>query len=412
MGDFSIPKTSILAGFAKSIINYRSDLVKNMLNGKCKKRWLLKKMKVVTIIGARPQFIKAASFSRVFRLQHSEVLVHTGQHYDLNMSNVFFEELGIPKPDYNLEVGSGNHGVQTGRMLEKIEEIILKEKPDGILVYGDTNSTLAGALAASKLLLPVFHVEAGLRSYNMLMPEEQNRVLTDHISTLLFCPTKTAVDNLAKEGITSGVYNTGDIMYDAVLSYSVIAERRYKQGVWLDELCNANDTIINLIEKQYYLATIHRAENTDDSDKLLKIFAAFEKLDKPVLLPLHPRTRKMLSELDMQMSNIVTIQPVGYLLMLYLIANAYMILTDSGGLQKEAYFLRTPCTTLRDQTEWVETLEDGWNVLTPINTNSIIRTSNRALDHQKYAHSSLFGDGHAAEHIARSIENLFEKTRG
>ena len=362
-------------------------------------------MIILTIIGARPQFIKAAPFSTVFRKENEEILVHTGQHYDANMSDVFFDELGIPKPDYNLGVGSGSHGVQTGRMLEKIEELLLKEKPDGVLVYGDTNSTLAGALAASKLHIPVYHVEAGLRSYNMSMPEEQNRVLTDHISTLLLCPTKTAVDNLAGEGITKGVYNTGDIMYDAVLRNINLSEQRYADGVWLDQLRNENGDIPNLREKQYYLATIHRAENTDDPNKLREIFVAFSKLDKPVLLPLHPRTRKLISELKLSMQNIVIIQPVGYLLMLFLIAHAYMVLTDSGGLQKEAYFLKTPCTTLRDQTEWVETLENGWNILTPIKTDSIIQFSNRALECLKYEQPSLFGDGHAAEYICQAITN-------
>src|SRR5690554_4288914 len=221
-------------------------------------------MKLITIIGARPQFIKAAPFSNVFRKRHKEILVHTGQHYDSNMSDIFFAELGIPKPNYNLEVGSGSHGAQTGRMLERIEALLLKEKPDGVLVYGDTNSTLAGALAAGKLHIPVFHVEAGLRSYNMLMPEEQNRVLTDHISLLLFCPTKTAVRNLSKEGITKGVYNTGDIMYDAVLRNFTLAERQYTDGAWLVELRKENKGIPNFEGKKYYLATIHRAENTDD----------------------------------------------------------------------------------------------------------------------------------------------------
>lgn len=361
-------------------------------------------MKIVTIIGARPQFIKAASFSAVVRREHTEILVHTGQHYDNNMSDIFFNELDIPKPDYHLGVGSANHGAQTGRMLEKIEDLLLTEKPDGVLVYGDTNSTLAGALAASKLHIPVFHVEAGLRSYNRLMPEEQNRVLTDHISTLLFCPTKTAVDNLVKEGITEGVFNTGDIMYDAVLKYITFAERRYTNDRWLAELRKEHKGIPDLKEKEYYLATIHRAENTDDPGKLREIFFAFEHLDKPVLLSLHPRTRKMLSGLNLVLSNVIIIQPVGYLLMLYLTANAYMVLTDSGGLQKEAYFLKTPCTTLREQTEWVETLENGWNVLSPINVDCIIRSAKRELNCLRYTQPRVFGDGKAAEYIMRIIE--------
>lgn len=368
-------------------------------------------MKIITIIGARPQFIKAAPFSAVFRQKHKEIIVHTGQHYDNNMSDIFFTELNIPKPDYNLEVGSGSHGAQTGRMLERIETLLFKEKPDGILVYGDTNSTLAGALAASKIHIPVFHVEAGLRSHNKLMPEEQNRILTDHLSTLLFCPTKTAVENLAKEGITKGVYNTGDIMYDAVLRNFTLAEQKYSNSVWHAELRKLNKNIPDLKEKQYYLATIHRAENTDDPNKLKEIFLAFNKLDKPVLMPIHPRTRRKLSELNLNVSlkNVILIEPVGYLLMLYLTANAYMVLTDSGGLQKEAYFLKTPCTTLRDQTEWVETLENGWNVLTSIHIDSIIKSASRELSCLDDTDTSAFGDGRAAEYITQIIEKWLSK---
>ncbi len=360
-------------------------------------------MRLVTIIGARPQFIKAAPFSEEFRRDNEEILVHTGQHYDPNMSDIFFTELGIPKPDYNLGVGSGNHAFQTGQMLEKIEEIIIKEKPDGVLVYGDTNSTLAGALAASKLHIPVFHVEAGLRSYNKLMPEEQNRVLTDHISDLLLCPTQTAVENLAKEGIVSGVIKTGDIMYDAVLRNIGLARSRYTNGAWLAKLREENWELPVMKEKEFYLATVHRAENTDNIEKLRNIFNAFEKLDKPVLLPLHPRTRKIVTEHGITVDNVMVIQPVGYLLMLYLTANAYMVVTDSGGLQKEAYFLQTPCTTLRDQTEWVETLENEWNILTPIDVEAIISNVTRDLTCLRYPQPPMFGDGHAAEHIYQAI---------
>src|SRR5690554_6927865 len=265
-------------------------------------------MKLITIIGARPQFIKAAPFSEEFRKNNKEILVHTGQHYDTNMSDIFFEELGIPKPDYNLGVGSGSHGKQTASMLEGIEEILLKEKPDGLLVYGDTNSTLAGALAASKLHIPVYHVEAGLRSYNKLMPEEQNRILTDHISDMLLCPTQTAVDNLKKEGITAGVANTGDIMYDTVLRNIDIANEKYSNGLWFDEIVRENDKISKISEKGYYLATIHRAENTDNPEKLTNIFKAFSELDKPVLLPLHPRTNKLIESLEVDMKNIIIIK--------------------------------------------------------------------------------------------------------
>ncbi|MEC1741729.1 non-hydrolyzing UDP-N-acetylglucosamine 2-epimerase [Schinkia azotoformans] len=360
-------------------------------------------MKIITIIGARPQFIKAAPFSEVFRKKNEEILVHTGQHYDANMSDIFFEELGIPKPDYHLGVGSGGHGMQTGRMLEKIEEIIVKENPDGLLVYGDTNSTLAGALAASKLHIPVFHVEAGLRSYNKRMPEEQNRVLTDHLSDLLLCPTDTAVHNLEKEGVTAGVIQTGDIMYDVVVRNIEISKSRYANGAWLEELRKENSNFPALKEKDFYLATIHRAENTDDPNKLRSIFAAFEKMDKPVLLPLHPRTRRLIEDYDIEINNTIIINPVGYLLMLYLTAHAYMVVTDSGGLQKEAYFLKTPCTTLRDQTEWVETLENGWNVLSPIEVDRILKLVTRELTCLLHPQPPLFGDGHAAEKINQAI---------
>ncbi|MDR5658766.1 UDP-N-acetylglucosamine 2-epimerase (non-hydrolyzing) [Serpentinicella sp. ANB-PHB4] len=361
-------------------------------------------MKLITIIGARPQFIKAAPFSEEFRKNNQEILVHTGQHYDANMSDVFFEELGIPKPDYNLGVGSGSHGKQTAKMLEGIEEIILKEKPDGLLVYGDTNSTLAGALAASKLHIPVYHVEAGLRSYNKLMPEEQNRILTDHISDMLLCPTQTAVKNLSEEGITTGVVNTGDIMYDTVIRNINISEQKYVNGKWFDELVKENGSIRKLNEKEYYLATIHRAENTDNPDKLVNIFKAFSKLEKPVLLPLHPRTKKLIEDLEIDFSNIIIIKPIGYLLMLYLTSNAYMVVTDSGGLQKEAYYLKTPCTTLRDQTEWVETLINDWNVLSPTDEDSITSTVTRKLTCFNHPQPDLFGDGHTAKYICEAIK--------
>lgn len=360
-------------------------------------------MKLITVIGARPQFIKAAPFSEEFRRKNIEILVHTGQHYDQNMSEIFFDELGIPKPDYNLGVGSGSHGKQTARMLEGIEEIILKEKPDGLLVYGDTNSTLAGALAASKLHIPVYHVEAGLRSYNKLMPEEQNRILTDHISDILMCPTQTAVDNLKKEGITSGVVNTGDIMYEAVLRNINISKQKYSNGVWSEEIVSENRKLKQLTDKDYYLATIHRAENTDDPDKLTNIFKAFNELDRPVLLPLHPRTKKLIKDLAVPLSNALIIQPVGYLLMLYLTSNARMVITDSGGLQKEAYFLKTPCTTLRDQTEWVETLNNEWNVLCSTKPEEIQAKVQRELTCLQHPQSSVFGDGQASIKICKAI---------
>lgn len=360
-------------------------------------------MKILTIVGARPQFIKAAPFSEVFRKENQEILVHTGQHYDSNMSDIFFEELNIPKPDYNLYVGSGNHGSQTAAMLAQIEEVMITEKPDGLLVYGDTNSTLAGALAASKLHVPVFHVEAGLRSFNKKMPEEQNRILTDHISSLLLCPTETAVKNLKAEGITSDVLNTGDIMYDVVLRNTELAESKYKNGQWLNELKIENRNLSLEKEEIYYLSTIHRAENTDNTNKILEILSAFEELDYKVVLPIHPRTRKLIENLNIQFKNVELINPVGYLMMLYLTKNARMVITDSGGLQKEAYFLKTPCTTLRDQTEWIETLENGWNILSPINKNEILNLVSREFDCFNQSQSNHFGDGNAAQKITNAI---------
>jgi UDP-GlcNAc3NAcA epimerase len=365
-------------------------------------------VKIVTIIGARPQFIKAAPFSRIFRKQHREVLVHTGQHYDQNMSDVFFQELSIPVPDYNLNIGSGPHGQQTGRMLEKIEAVLLQEKPDGVLVYGDTNSTLAGALAAGKLRIPLYHVEAGLRSYNQSMPEEMNRVLTDHAADLLLCPTVNAVENLRKEGIEEGVLNTGDIMYDAVLRNKSVSKDKYSHGKWLAYLAEDNCRSIELEEGGYYLATVHRAENTDNRYKLETILQSLELLDKPVLLPIHPRTRKLVSQFENKFTNILLVNPVGYLLMLYLTSHAHMIVTDSGGLQKEAYFLGVPCTTLRDETEWVETLDKGWNVLSAIDMESITAGVGRKFDRQQTYQPKPFGEGHAAESICRAIIEEYE----
>ncbi|WP_066233869.1 non-hydrolyzing UDP-N-acetylglucosamine 2-epimerase, partial [Geobacillus jurassicus] len=313
-------------------------------------------MKIATVLGARPQFIKAAPVSRVLRKQYTEVLIHTGQHYDPNMSAIFFKELNIPTPDYYLGVGSGSHGKQTGEMLIKIEEIVMQEKPDYVLVYGDTNSTLAGALVASKLHIPVIHVEAGLRSFNKQMPEEINRIMTDHVSELLFCPTETAVENLRKENITRNVWNVGDVMYDAILYNKELAQR---QSNILDEL--------SLAEQSYYLITIHRAENTDDPNKLKAILAAFRDIEGTKVWPIHPRTRHKLEEYGLDAAAIPglrLIDPVGYLDMLRLEGGAKKIITDSGGVQKEAYFLRVPCVTVREQTEWVETLGSGANILT------------------------------------------------
>lgn len=349
-------------------------------------------MKIVSIVGARPQFIKAAPVSRVLRQGHHELLVHTGQHYDYGMSQIFFDELDIPEPDLNLGIGSGPHGAQTGAMLEQIERVLLDEQPDWVLVYGDTNSTLAGALAASKLHVPVAHVEAGLRSFNKAMPEEVNRVLTDHVSDLLFCPTKTAVENLAAEGITVGVYHTGDVMYDAVLYY---VDRAEAHSTVMDEL--------KLETGSYLLATIHRPRNTDEAHNLRAILKALGETGETVILPAHPRTRKAIEAANVVVSNNVrVIEPVGYLDMLQLERHARMILTDSGGIQKEAYFFGVPCVTLREETEWVETVDAGWNVLVGAHEERIleaVRDSRRSATHPE-----LFGDGRAAESFMRLLE--------
>lgn len=353
------------------------------------------RMKILTVVGARPQFIKASVVSRALAPVADEVIVHTGQHYDRNMSDVFFEELNIPKPAYNLGVGSGSHGRQTGEMLIKIEEVILVEKPDVMLVYGDTNSTLAGALAASKLHIPVAHVEAGLRSFNMRMPEEQNRVLTDHISTWLFCPTETAVKNLNQENITCGVDRSGDVMLDSVLHFLKLARSNPQKAAIYGQL--------GITPKQYRLATLHRAETTDGGlDAIVRIFDAFEKLPQPVVIPIHPRTRPLAEEAIAKRGyrNIRLIDPVGYLEMLLLTSGACQVLTDSGGLQKEAWFMEVPCVTLRSETEWVETLEGGWNVLAKLETDDITRKATETVPDAGARERMPFGDGHASERIA------------
>ena len=360
-------------------------------------------MKILTIIGARPQFIKAAMVSKELDKIAEELIVHTGQHYDKNMSDIFFEQLEIPKPKYNLGIGSGSHGKQTGEMLIKIEEVLLQEKPDYVMVYGDTNSTLAGALAASKLLIPVIHIEAGLRSYNMAMPEEQNRILTDHISSILICPTKTAVENLKKEGITQNVYQTGDVMCDSVLYYSKLAEQKINcSNINLQPIYDKKEI------KDWYLATIHRAENTMDDKNLSEILRVFEKLDKMIIFPVHPRIRKMVDKLrsENQYKNIYFVEPVDYLTMLYLTKNACKVVTDSGGLQKECYILDTPCITIRNQTEWVETLNDGYNILAkPEQEDLYKKITNTQIDKSKEK-VHYYGNGHASQEIADIIKNI------
>ena len=358
--------------------------------------------KIITVVGARPQFIKAAVVSKELRKEFKEIIIHTGQHYDSNMSDVFFKQLNIPKPDYNLGVGSGSHAVQTGNMLIEIEKILLEEKPDYVLVYGDTNSTLAGALAASKLLIPVIHIEAGLRSYNMAMPEEQNRIITDHISKILFCPTDTAVNNLKRENIFDNVFNIGDVMCDSVLYYSKLA-------------CNTIDSdninLVPIYEKRkidkWYLTTIHRAENTQDNNNLTNILSVLEDLDNVVVFPVHPRIRSIIDNLRKKNNykNIYFVELVDYLTMLYLTKNAIKVITDSGGLQKECYILDVPCITVRDQTEWVETLNNGYNVLAfPVYDdlyNKIITAKIKSGNKINY-----YGNGDASKKICNIILNL------
>lgn len=310
---------------------------------------------IFTVLGARPQFIKAAPVSRaIAEAGMTEVIAHTGQHFDALMSDVFFEELAIPKPGYNLEINSLGHGAMTGRMLEKLEEAMLAERPDIVMVYGDTNSTAAGALAAVKLHIPVAHVEAGLRSFNRRMPEEINRVITDHVSALLFCPTQTAVQNLAQEGILNGVHATGDVMFDTTIA---AVERARGRSTILDDL--------KLQCRQYSVATIHRAENTDNPERFARVVAWLEAAARstPIVMPVHPRTRKLLTQRGVSPAGLTLIDPIGYLDMAWLVNQSTAVFTDSGGLQKEAYFHRVPCVTLRDETEWVETVDAGWNRL-------------------------------------------------
>ena len=345
-------------------------------------------MKIVTIVGARPQFIKAAVVSRELRKIHTEILVHTGQHYDREMSDIFFSQLDIPDPDYNLGIGSASHCKQTGQMLSAIEDVLLEEKPDWVLVYGDTNSTLAGALAAAKLHIKVAHVEAGLRSFIRDMPEEINRVLTDHLSDLLFCPSHSAVDNLLAEGITEGVHLVGDVMYDALLS----ARSRGKEN---------DETILSKYSLQpgsYLLVTVHRAGNTDDSQRLESILKALNALDEGVIWPIHPRAQQKLEENGWQPGeHIQIIDPVGYFEMLSLEANARRILTDSGGIQKEAYWLGVPCITLRDETEWVETVQGGRNILAGADTEEICRAVGQWEPVNQPP--TIYGDGDASYKI-------------
>jgi len=349
-------------------------------------------MKVLTVVGARPQFVKAAPVSDALKAAgHEEILLHTGQHYDDRMSRIFFEELGVPEPAINLGVGSGPHGRQTGEMLARIETVLLSESPDWVLVYGDTNSTLAGALAAAKLGIPVAHVEAGLRSHNRRMPEEINRVATDHLSDLLFCPSESAAEQLRREGITAGVHVVGDVMYDAILwalpraeAISPPAER------------------LGLEPGQYWVATVHRAENTDDARRLKSVAECFAAAAEPIVFPVHPRTAKALAAASLSLpENVRVIEPVGYLEMLRLVRDARGVITDSGGLQKEAFWLRRPCITLRDETEWLETVESGWNRIVGVDPDRLARAL--TAEWPTGEPPPVYGDGSASQRIVELL---------
>jgi UDP-GlcNAc3NAcA epimerase len=355
-------------------------------------------MKILTIIGARPQFIKAGSVSREIAFQKKngvdilEVLVHTGQHYDTNMSDIFFEQMHIPKPNYFLGVGGKSHGAMTGQMIEKIEEIILFEKPDWVVLYGDTNSTLAGAISAKKLNIKIAHIEAGLRSFNMKMPEEVNRIIADRVSNILFCPTDLAVQNLLNEGygnLDCKIVKSGDVMQDGAIFYKNLSIKP--------------DFEIN---ENYILCTIHRAENTDDLNRLKNIFEAINDIakDRQVILPLHPRTKFILDTLNLDITNLTIIEPIGYLEMVWLIANCDLVMTDSGGLQKEAYFFEKPCITLRDETEWVELVNIGVNTLVGAVKENILKAYRKVSNNRELNSSQkLYGNGDASQRIIKEL---------
>lgn len=353
-------------------------------------------MKILTILGARPQFIKAGTVSREIGKHNEieEIIVHTGQHYDANMSDIFFDEMQIPKPNYFLGIGGKSHGAMTGQMIEKIEEVALSEKPDWIMVYGDTNSTLAGAIVASKLHIKLAHIEAGLRSFNMKMPEEVNRILTDRVSNILFCPTDIAIENLKKEGyenLDCKIVKSGDVMQDGAIFYKNLAVKPNIE-----------------VKKDYILCTIHRAENTDDEIRLRNIFESLEEIgkEKQVILPLHPRTKKIIENLKLDIENLTIIDPVGYLEMVWLIDNCNFVMTDSGGLQKEAYFFEKQCITLRDETEWIELVECGANTLAGANKEKILEAyTNNSEFNRENSKLDLYGGGKASENIIKELIN-------
>lgn len=362
--------------------------------------------KILTVVGARPQFIKAAAVSRALRkaTSYREIVVHTGQHYDPNMSQTFFDELDMEFPNHNLEVASGNHGTQTGEILKQLEPVMIQERPDLVLVYGDTNSTLGGAVCAAKLNNPIAHVEAGLRSFNRTMPEEINRIVADHVSSLLFCPTSAAVRNLQREGIVSNVWNTGDVMYDVALQFA--KKSKAKSTILAD---------LGVQPHGYVLATVHRAENTDQEERLSNIISALATIadDIPVVLPIHPRTRKMLQRFSLvaRLGNTRLIDPVGFLDMVALESHAKLIATDSGGVQKEAYFHRVPCVTLRTETEWVETVEAKWNQLVDVGSVEAITQTIRSSAAYSGARHKIdeYGDGCASDTIVRIVQEYLSK---
>ena len=364
-------------------------------------------MKLVTIVGARPQFIKLApvSFEISTRKNIEEIILHTGQHFDKNMSEIFFSQMSIPKPKYNLNIGGGTHAQNTGRMLEKIEKILLTEKPDAVLVYGDTDTTLSGALTAAKLYLPVIHIESGLRSFNRKMPEEINRLITDHISTICFAPSNSAVDNLLKEGINAkNIIRTDDVMVDAAKIFCDISDK------------NSNILKENNLEKyNFLLATIHRKENTEDKETLESILTAlsiFSSREKKIVIPLHPRTKKYIEYYSLQnlLEGLICIEPVGYLDMIQLEKYASLVITDSGGVQKEAFFHNTFCLTLRNETEWVELVQNGWNKLVdPTDVLNILKEISEGLKMStNFLETDIYGQGNAARQIADSIEDYFK----
>ncbi len=350
-------------------------------------------MKLLTIIGARPQFIKAAALSREISKhnQINEIIVHTGQHFDANMSEIFFNQMKIPEPDYNLEINSLSHGAMTGKMLEKIEKVLFKENPDWVLVFGDTNSTIAGALASKKLHIKVAHVEAGLRSYNRNMPEEINRILTDRISDILFCPTDAAVKNLQNEGFENSnceIVKCGDVMLDAALFYSELSHKPNFE-----------------VPDKFILSTIHRAENTDNLKRLRSIFKAFEKISNeiPIILPLHPRTQKIIQNLKMKVSIIKIVKPVGYLEMIWLLQNCSLVMTDSGGMQKEAFFFKKPCITLRDETEWVELVDNCYNIVAGADSNIIYSSYKEMKNKSLLFDKNFYGNGNASKIMIQEL---------